>query len=135
VEGAMQFLRAAPRSNGKVGITGFCVGGAISLAAACNVDGLGAVVPFYGIPLAKYADYSRVRAPIQGHYGEKDGSIPLEKPRAVEAAVRAAGGKFELCVYDAGHAFMRESDPAVYQPDAARLAWSRAISFLHEHLG
>lgn len=134
VRGAVSFLGEHPRGGGKIGVTGFCLGGAMALAAACSVEGLSAAVPFYGIPLPQHADYSRVRIPIQGHYAEKDGIIPTEKPRAVEAAVRAGGGDMQLFLYDAGHAFMRERDAAVYDEPSARLAWSRAVEFFREKL-
>jgi carboxymethylenebutenolidase len=135
IRGALAALRAHPRCTGKVGITGFCLGGAVALAAACNVEGIGAAVPFYGIPLPQYADYANVKAPIQGHYGEKDPVIPAEKPRAAEAAVRAAGGEAEMFLYDAGHAFMREGDPEAYHEASATLAWERALTFFKAKLG
>jgi carboxymethylenebutenolidase len=134
VRGAVAYLALHPRCTGKVGITGFCLGGAITLAAACNVEGLGAAVPFYGIPLPEYADYAKVKAPIQGHYGEKDPIIPVEKPRAVEAAVRAAGGDADIFLYDAGHAFLREGDPDAYHEASAKLAWERSIGFFRSKL-
>lgn len=127
-------LRTMPRSNGKVGITGFCLGGAMTLAAACQVSGIDAAAPFYGIPKPEYADYSRVRVPIQGHFGKKDGSIPVERPEAVAAAVRAGGGEMELFLYDAGHAFLREGDPHAYDAESAKLAWSRMLTFFRERL-
>lgn len=135
VEGAVKALAAHPRCNGRVAITGFCVGGAMALAAACNVEGLSAVIPFYGIPRAEYADWTKVRAPIEGHYGAHDGSIPAARAQGVADAVNAAGGSMTLHLYEAGHAFMRAGDPGVYVADAAKLAWSRTVDFLRRTVG
>ncbi len=53
--GAVQDIIAATNdllSKGykKVGITGFCMGGALTIAAAANGAAVSAVVPFYGVP-------------------------------------------------------------------------------------
>ena len=45
VAGAIAHLKAHARSNGKVGITGFCMGGAVTLSAASGLRGLSAAVP------------------------------------------------------------------------------------------
>ena len=135
IAAAAEALRALPRSNGKVAVTGFCLGGAMAIAAACGVPGLAAAVPFYGIPRAEYVDWSRCEAPILGHYGAKDPIIAAERPQALADAARAAGRSFELHLYDAGHAFMREADDAVYDAPSAAQAWERTVAFLRERLG
>ena len=135
IAAAAEALRALPRSNGRVAVTGFCLGGAMAIAAACGVPGLAAAVPFYGIPRAEYVDWSRCEAPILGHYGAKDPIIAAERPQALADAARAAGRSFELHLYDAGHAFMREADDAVYDAPSAAQAWERTVAFLRERLG
>ncbi len=134
IAGAVAFLGSDARSNGKVGVTGFCLGGAISLASAFNVDGLSAVVPFYGNPRADFVHLEKKTAPIQGHYAKNDGFIDSGRTRAIAEGVRANGGAFELFMYDAGHAFMREADPHAYHAESATLAWERAFAFLHAEL-
>jgi carboxymethylenebutenolidase len=135
VQGARDLLAGHPRCNGKVGVTGFCLGGAMALAAACNVEGLGAALPFYGLPRVEHADWSRARIPIQGHYAKEDAFVTPERVRAAHAAALTAGVTFDLHFYDAGHAFMRQGDPHAYHSESAALAWSRATQFLHQHLG
>src|SRR5262249_41657531 len=100
--GAARLLATHPRSNGKVGVTGFCMGGAVTLAASCHAPEIGAFVPFYGLPLPKYVDWTETLGPIQGHFGAKDRLIDVKRAEAVRDAVLAAGGSFELCIYDAG---------------------------------
>lgn len=135
IAAAADAARALPRCNGRVGVTGFCLGGAMTLAAACSVPGLAAAVPFYGVPKAEFVDWSRCEAPVMGHYGARDPIIPVERPQALAEAARAAGRSFELHVYEAGHAFMREGDPSAYDAPSAALAWERTVAFLRARLG
>lgn len=134
VRSACDWLRGHPRGNGKVGVTGFCLGGAMALAAACTLKSLGAAVPFYGLPRAEHAKWTRAKVPIQGHYASHDAFVTPERVTAAHAEALAAGAKFELHFYPANHAFLRVGDPHVYDREAAELAWSRAIEFLHRHL-
>ena len=135
IAAAADALRALPSSNGKVGVTGFCLGGAMAIAAACGAPGLAAAVPFYGTPNPEYVDWSRCEAALLGHYGMHDPIIPMERPRALADAATAAGRSFALHFYDAGHAFMREGDANVYHAPSAALAWERTAAVLRAHLG
>ncbi len=127
-------LKEHPRSNGKVAITGFCLGGAMALAAALNLPTLNAAVPFYGSPKEEYANGFKTNVPILGHYAKNDGFVSIEKARLNAKRVNENGGSFELCEYDAGHAFMREADPTAYHAESAALAWERTMAFLKKHV-
>jgi carboxymethylenebutenolidase len=134
VAASVATLKASPQSNHKVGVVGFCMGGAMSFAAAVSVLGIECAVPFYGIPIDAYWDAEKVRVPIQAHFSATDAWAKPDRAREFEAAVNARGGQMELFVYDAQHAFMREGDASRYDAQAAALAWSRAIAFLRKHL-
>ncbi|MBX7192985.1 MAG: dienelactone hydrolase family protein [Sandaracinaceae bacterium] len=125
----------ATRTGKKVGITGFCMGGAMAFAAAASLAGLACAVPFYGIPRADYFDAAKMRCPIQAHFAQRDDWARADRAAALAEAVNARGGRMELHVYDAGHAFMREGDPSVYSPAQAKIAWGRATEFLRAELG
>lgn len=129
---AVGYLAGDDRA-GAIGITGFCLGGAMALAAAGHVDGIAAAAPFYGIPRADWLDPVRVRIPVQGHFGARDAAIPVERPRQVFQALASAGVDVELHLYDAGHAFMRRGGPG-YDEVAATAAWSRLVAFFRRHL-
>ena len=131
---AAEYLKTNARCNGKVAVVGFCLGGALTFAAACNVPGLAAAVPFYGVPDIDKLDLSRVTAPIQAHFAQHDDWALPSKAEAIKKQLDALGKPMELHVYDAGHAFMRDSDPAKYSPAASKLAWERATAFLEKHL-
>jgi carboxymethylenebutenolidase len=129
--GAVTYLRDHPRSTGKVAVTGFCMGGALALASACQLPGLAAVVPFYGVP--GEADWAKVEAPIQAHFARIDDWATPEKAEAIQRAVTGHGGAMELHLYEAQHAFMNEARPEVHAPEAARQAWQRTVAFLRAH--
>jgi carboxymethylenebutenolidase len=131
---AVAALRADARCNGRVAILGFCMGGALTLAAAATLDDLAAVVPFYGLPQVPDEALAKIKAPIQAHFASQDDWAKASSAKAIQDAVRGGGGAMDLFVYDAGHAFMRTTDPSVYSDPNARLAWSRAVAFLKQHL-
>jgi len=62
IRGAVQFLKAR---SGKVGITGFCMGGALTLLALCTSPEIDAGVVWYGCPPLEYIDATKIRAPLQ----------------------------------------------------------------------
>ena len=127
---AATHLRDHESSNGKVAVMGFCMGGALTFAAAANIPWLAAAVPFYGVPDAKLADYTKEKAPILAHFAKNDQWATVDKAKAIQSKVPA----MELHVYEADHAFFNDTRPEVYNPAAAKLAWERTISFLRKHL-
>src|SRR5262245_57150038 len=65
VRGAAQFLR---RTGAKVGLTGFCLGGAVSILGACRIAELSAAVCFYGLPPESVAPARDLKVPLQAHF-------------------------------------------------------------------
>lgn len=131
----------------KIAIIGFCMGGALSLAAAAlcknRLDG---AIPCYGIPPAQLADLSTVKCPIQGHFGALDNHIPLSAVDQLEAQIKASGVPFEIFRYEGNsHAFLNELEWTVekrkemgFPPidrKAIDLARSRIYSFFKRYLG
>ena len=51
---------------------GYCMGGALSIAAAVLAGNVDAAAPFYGIPEDSIADPSQCKVPLQGHFGRED---------------------------------------------------------------
>lgn len=135
IAGAVAYLQAHARCNGKVGVTGFCMGGAYAFAATSALPEVGAAVPFYGIPPAERMDFTRMKAPILAHFASRDGWAKPERAQEIVAAINAAGGSAAVEIYEADHAFVNDTRPEVYVADAAKLAWDRSVKFLHQHLG
>ncbi len=132
---AAAHLRGHARSNGKVGVLGFCMGGALAFAAALNVDGLACAVPFYGLPQIPPEKLANIKIPVQAHFAKTDEWAKASVAEEIQKKIRAAGGHMDLFVYDAGHAFMRETDPSKYDAPSAKLAWERTLDFLRKQLG
>lgn len=132
VRGAVQYLK---RNSAKVGLTGFCMGGAVTIIGAAKVAELSAAVAFYGIPPEQAAKPADVKIPLQGHFANKDDWCTPAVVDAFEKGLKAAGKPAEFFRYDADHAFVNEQRAVVHDREAAELAWSRATAFFHKHLG
>ncbi|WP_138512930.1 dienelactone hydrolase family protein [Rhodoferax bucti] len=138
IRGAVQFLKArAP----KVGLTGFCMGGALTLLAAGSPE-LDAAVVWYGCPPLDYIDASNIKIPLQGHWATQDQFFKIETVDGLEAKLTAAGVDYEFHRYLAHHAFANETAVGTgrlaatqYDPVWAQQAWDRTLRFFGKHLG
>ena len=138
VRGAVQYLKAS--GSTKVGVTGFCMGGALTLLAAVNVPELDAAVVWYGYPPLEFIDASRIRAPLMAHWATEDAAFPIAKVDVLEQKLREAKVAFEFHRYQAKHAFANETADSKNLPflkhdaAAAELAWRRTLEFFARHL-
>ena len=133
IKGAAQYL--LKQGCKKVGITGFCMGGSLSLAAAALVPEISAAAPFYGIPPPSLANVSTIKVPVQCHFGKQDKSNtakPAEYAKLQEQ-LDAGGVDYEFYEYDAGHAFTNPHS-ANYNKTIAELSIGRMIDFMNKHL-
>ena len=122
-------------TSDKIGVVGFCMGGALSLYTATKNDKIGACVVFYGGHPKVKPDLPNVHAPVLGFYGEKDKGITPETVHKLERDVKALGKSIEVVIYPgADHAFFNDQRPQVYNAEAAADAWRRTIAFLREQL-
>ena len=96
VRGAVQYLG---RNGAKVGLTGFCLGGAVTIIGAAKFPELAAGVVFYGIPPEQVAKPADVKIPLQAHFANKDDWCTPQAVDAFEKAMRAAGKSIELFRY------------------------------------
>ncbi len=139
VRGAVEHLKAS--GSAKVGVTGFCMGGALTLLAAVNVPEADACVVWYGYPPLEYVDASKINVPLLAHWATQDSAFPIEKVDELENVLRDAGVTFEFHRYDAKHAFANETADSKnlpflkYDAAAAELAWGRTMAFFGKHLG
>ena len=72
IRGAAQFLK---RSASKVGVTGFCMGGALTLLALTQSSEVDAGVVWYGYPPLDFIDASRIKAPLLAHWATQDAAF------------------------------------------------------------
>ncbi|XP_028192631.1 uncharacterized protein LOC114378263 [Glycine soja] len=138
------------KANGskKVGVTGFCMGGALSVTSSVLVPNVDAAVAFYGVPSSELADPAQAKAPIQAHFGELDnfaGFSNVTTAKALEEKLKTSGFPHEIHIYPGnGHAFMHRSPEGIKRrksigmPDedeaAVQLALSRFQSWMTHYL-
>lgn len=112
-----------------IGVLGFCMGGSLAWQVACTDDRLGAAIIFYG----SCGDGDPL-APVQAHFGTEDRFEPATLDE-LERKLGSLGNGSELHRYEgAGHAFMNDTRDR-YRPEAAQVAWDRALAFIERHLG
>lgn len=138
IRGAVQYLKGS--GSAKAGVTGFCMGGALTLLSACNVPEMDSGVIWYGYPPLQYVDPSKIKAPLLGHWATQDQAFPISGADELEKKLRAANVKFEFHRYNAKHAFANETadtkklDMLKYDAKAAGQAWQRTMEFLGKTL-
>ena len=130
---AAELLQKHALSSGKVGVVGFCYGGAVANALAVRLpDVIVAAVPFYGRqPAAE--DVPKIKASLLLHYAELDRRVNAGWP-AYEEALKAARVHYTAHVYKGtNHGFHNDTTPR-YDEAAAKLAWQRTIDFFNANL-
>lgn len=137
VKGAIDFLQHHKAcASAKVGVTGFCLGGQLALYAACTYPTkIAACADFYGVHPNIQPDVTKLRAPVLGIFAEKDGFVNAQVVGDLAAKLTKAKKSFEFKTYEGvSHAFMNETRKDVYDAEAARDAWNRAVDFFTAHV-
>lgn len=139
VRAAAQYLKAM---GGKVGVTGYCMGGALTLLSSMSVPEMDAGVVWYGLPPLAFIDTSRMKVPLMAHWATQDAAFAIADVDRLEEMLQAAGVPYEGHRYLAQHAFANEtavgpSRLPITQYDAAwaQIAWDRTFRFFGRHLG
>jgi len=156
VQAALDFLAGRAETAGqRIGVTGFCMGGMYALMAASSCQKISAAVAYYGLLSHEHGilydergldparkprpplDYApELRCPLLAFYGDRDEFVPLSDVRALEARLERVPHPTEVVVVPgAGHAFVNDTRPDAYRPDAARAAWAQMLAFLGAQLG
>lgn len=128
-----KFLKSHPLANGKLGVTGFCFGGAVAnyLAVELGSD-LKVAVPFYGRAPAS-EDVKKISAALVLHYAEDDAGVNGTQAD-YKKALETKGVTFDMYTYPGTqHGFHNNSTPR-YNEKAAKLAWKRTIDAFKKHL-
>jgi len=147
VQGAVDYLRALPYVNGRVGVIGYCSGGRQSYLAACTVRGLDAAIDCYGggvvakpeeltprQPVAPIELTRDLQCPLLGLFGVEDTRPSPGDTAKTKEALDKFGKTYELHTYDnAGHAFFAVDRPQ-YRQAAAVDGWEKVFAFFGKHL-
>jgi carboxymethylenebutenolidase len=141
VDAALNYLSDNGFGPASIGVVGFCMGGAITLATAARRD-IGAAVTFYGsgIKTSRFGfrplleEAADLRCPWLGLFGDLDPSIPVADVEELRTAATSSGQITEVVRYpEAGHGFHcdRRSD---YRADSAADAWTRTLEWFDRYL-
>ena len=133
---AVDYLSTLDSTTSKrLGVVGFCMGGALALYTATKNPRVGACVVFYGGHPKVKPDLPNLNAPVLGLYAEKDGFVTPESVRGLERQLKDLGKQIDVNIYkDTDHAFFNDTRPEVYSAEAAADAWQRTVEFLRKHL-
>jgi carboxymethylenebutenolidase len=141
-QAALAFLRKQPNVTGKVGAMGFCIGGHMTYLTACETD-VAAAASFYGGGIAapkgpggKPSTLGRtpkISGKILCLMGAKDSLIPMAQVDAMREALKSAGKRHEVIVYDADHGFFCDARGTYHKPSADD-AWARVKALFASEL-
>lgn len=121
-------------SSGGMGAIGFCRGGREAMLFGARCREIDVVVAFHPAPMKEQEVVRLKNVPVQIHHGTADESVPVTETQKTEKLLRAQGTPVEVFLYEgANHGFLAYTRP-FYKPDAAKLAWTRAMQFLHKYL-
>ena len=135
LRGAISYLLELGETRGdRVGTLGFCMGGQLSLYAACANPKVGACIVYYGVHPNVQLDLERLLAPVLGFFAENDGFVTPDVARRLESDLKAAGKEVEFHIYKgAEHAFFNDTRPA-YDKAYATETWEKSLAFYRRHL-
>jgi carboxymethylenebutenolidase len=141
-QAAVAYLRKQPNATGKIGAMGFCIGGHMTYLTACETD-VAAAASFYGGGIAaprgpggKPSTLGRtpkIKGKLLCLMGAKDAMIPKSQVDAMREALKAAGTRHEVVVYDADHGFFCNARGSYHQPSADD-AWKRVKALFASEL-
>ncbi len=121
----------------KIGVTGFCCGGTLSMYFASKFSELlDASAPFYGLPQLTKIDASSIKVPIFFIMAEKDEFVNNDEVIDMVKDAWKNGVEVQAKVYaGVNHAFLNDKRPEVYDEKTAKDAWKMAVEFFKRHLG
>ena len=139
IRGAVQHLK---KGSPRVAVTGFCMGGALTVLSAVLVPEVDASVVWYGMPPLEFVDAAKIKAPMLAHWGTQDEFFGEAAVDALEARLHEAKVDYTGHRYLAHHAFANETAqgprriPATqYDAAWAQVAWDRTLRFFGRVLG
>jgi len=133
LRGAVQYLKT---QADRVAVTGYCMGGALTLLAVSQIDDVAAAVVWYGCPPLEYLDASKIKVPVLAHWAQQDEFFPPAMVEELATKLAAANVDYESHQYLAHHSFANEAAigsgriaETAYDPVWAQLAWDRTLTF------
>jgi carboxymethylenebutenolidase len=148
VEASIEYLKALPTHNGRIGVIGFCSGGRHTLLVACNLPKIDAAVNCWGgrVVADRPGDVSPrqpvqvldmikdLSCPLLGIFGNEDKNPSPEHVNRLEEELKKWNKTYEFHRYDGvGHGFFANDKPA-YRPEQATDGWRQVFRFYEHYL-
>ncbi|MDT4896666.1 MAG: carboxymethylenebutenolidase [Acidobacteriota bacterium] len=134
MQAALDYIKSIDGVRRHFASIGFCMGGGFSYQLATHTKDLKGAVIFYGRTPIELVP--QVSCPLLASFGSLDTGIPPEKVKEFEEALKKAGKKADIKVYEgAKHGFFNDTRAEAYNPEAAADAWQRTLKFFRERLG
>lgn len=129
--GAVSFLRK--KGCAKVFLTGFCMGGALTLATCSSSDQIDLAIPFYGVPSQEYFPIEKTKCKVLLNVGSLDDLKGFSDPEyclSITEKAKKAGVNIELKIWEGGkHAFLNQ-DSEKYNESLAKEALKYMMDFI-----
>jgi carboxymethylenebutenolidase len=142
---AVEYARKQPSARpDRIGVTGFCWGGQMTLTFPAYYKDTKAAVAWYGPPARAQKDdpkpvaaldvAAEIPCPVLLLYGGADQGIPVADVDKMEATLKAAGRPVEKVIYPgAPHGFHADYRPT-YRADTARDGWAKCLAWFQKYL-
>jgi carboxymethylenebutenolidase len=134
VTALVEHLRRMPECTGKVGTTGYCLGGKLAYlqgtrgTADCNVS-------YYGVGIEKLlGEAGKLRNPLMLHMGEIDSWTPPDVRKQLDGVLGGLAHVTSYVYANTDHAFAREGASSDV-PAMRELANGRTLAFFRQNLG
>jgi carboxymethylenebutenolidase len=133
----LDWLSQHPKvASGKIGAMGFCIGGHLAFRAALQPD-VRATVCYYGTGIhdgklgqdedcGSLSHAKEIHGELLMVFGSTDPHVPAEGRATIDECLRRAGTRYNMILYPAEHAFMRDEGPR-FDPEATDLAFAEMI--------
>jgi len=146
-QSSLDWIKAQPQSNGKVGVIGMCSAGRHALLAAAKAQGFSAVADLWGAGVVTTPDRLTPKQPVQvldmvpdinmpiiGIFGNDDMNPNPEAVNTLEGALKENGKNYTFHRYDgAGHGIWYYHMPS-YRQQAAMDGWEKVEAFFKQYL-
>lgn len=137
IQAALSYLKSRfDVYPGRIGVTGFCLGGGLTFLTACKFSAeIAAAASFYGMVLNGWIESVKdITVPVYLFFGGQDSFISGDRIQQIDARFQKLGKDYGLKVYpDAGHGFFC-NERSDYNPKAAADAWRKLMKFFDQHL-
>lgn len=130
---AALWLKQYDGGNTKLGVVGFCFGGAMTGRLVAELpEAVNAAVPFYGSP-PPADSIAAIKAPMLVQLGELDERVNAMWPEA-EMLLKQHQIDYKIERYGGSHHGFHNDSTARYNKEMAELAWQRTVDFFRQHL-